>query len=317
MNRYIVYSLYSLILLCACNSNANEQQHPKNKSEAIQPFAHLLDSAQLINDLAYLSSPALEGRLVGTEGNKKARNYIAARFDSLKLQKPDTSWFQPFPARKEVTGVNVIGIIKGTTYPDQYYVVSAHYDHLGKKGNDIYAGTDDNASGSAALLAMAAYFTQHPPQHSIIFAAFDAEEGGLVGSKYFADHPVVDIKSIHLNINMDMVSRNDKNEIYASGTFHYPFLRKYIDSVQTKTSVTVSVGHDDASKGGSDDWTSQSDHYAFHLKSIPYIYFGVEDHPDYHHPTDTFEKVDKGFYYRVCNMIAETVLITDRQARLK
>ncbi|NML19726.1 M28 family peptidase [Pseudoflavitalea sp. G-6-1-2] len=317
MVRIIACTLCSLILLSSCNGNANQQQQPKNETAAVQTFAALLDSTQLIDDLAFLSSPALEGRLVGTEGNKKARNYIAARFDSLKLQKPDTSWFQPFPARQGKTGVNVIGMIKGTTYPDQYYVVSAHYDHLGKKGTDIYAGADDNASGSAALLAMAAYFTQHPPQHSIIFAAFDAEEGGLVGSKYFADHPAVDIKKILLNINMDMVSRNDKNEIYASGTFHYPFLQKYIDSIQTKTSVTVSTGHDDASKGASDDWTSQSDHYAFHLKNIPYIYFGVEDHPDYHHPSDTFEKVNKGFYYKVCNMIAETVLLTDRQVKLQ
>ncbi len=94
--------------------------------------------------------------------------------------------------------------------------------------------------------------------------------------------------NIIFNLNMDMVSRNDKNEIYASGTFHYPQLSKYIDSIRPLTKVTVSLGHDDASKGASDDWTTQSDHYPFHKKGIPYIYFGVEDHPDYHQPTDQF-----------------------------
>ena len=308
MNRSLVLILSSLILLSACKGNAQQQ--------ASSP-AVLLDSTQLIQDLQFLSSPALEGRLVGTEGNKQARNYIAARFDSLGLAKPDSGRFQQFPARNNATGVNVLGIIKGSQFPDQYYVISAHYDHLGKKGDKIYTGADDNASGTAALLAMAAWFKQHPPKHSIIFAAFDAEEGGLMGSKYFAGNPSVDIKKIVFNLNMDMVSRNDKNEIYASGTFHYPFLTKYIDSIRPLTKVQVSLGHDDVSKGAHDDWTSQSDHFSFHQKNIPFIYFGVEDHPDYHQPTDSFEKVNKSFYFQVCQMIGQTAVLIDRQEKLK
>jgi Zn-dependent M28 family amino/carboxypeptidase len=313
MNRLLVSMLSSLILASSCAGNS---QQAKPASQPL--YTHTkLDSAQLIADLQFLSSPALEGRLVGTEGNKVARNYIAARFDSLQLAMPDSGRFQSFPARNRATGVNVLGIIKGTVYPDQYVVISAHYDHLGKKGEKIYTGADDNASGSAALLAMAAWFKQYPPQHSIIFAAFDAEEGGLMGSKYFAEHPAAPIANIIFNLNMDMVSRNDKNEIYASGTFHYPQLSKYIDSIRPLTKVTVSLGHDDASKGASDDWTTQSDHYAFHQKGIPYIYFGVEDHPDYHQPTDSFEKVNKSFYYQVCNMIAATAVLIDGQQSLK
>lgn len=313
MNRFLVSILSGLVLVSSCAGNSQQtKQEPKPLYTTTQ-----VDSTQLINDLQYLSSPALEGRLVGTEGNKQARNYIAARFDSLQLAVPDSGRFQSFTARNNATGVNVLGIIKGSVYPDQYYVISAHYDHLGKRGDKIFTGADDNASGSAALLAMAAWFKQHPPQHSIIFAAFDAEEGGLLGSKYFADHPSVDIAKIIFNLNMDMVSRSDKNEIYASGTFHYPFLAKYIDSIRPLTKVNITLGHDDASKGASDDWTSQSDHFAFHQKHIPFIYFGVEDHPDYHQPTDSFEKVNKSFYYQVCNMIAATAVLIDGQKQLK
>ena len=313
MNRLLVSMLSSLILLNSCAGNG---QQTKPTPQPLYATVKL-DSAQLINDLQFLSSPALEGRLVGTEGNKQARNYIAARFDSLQLAAPDSGRFQSFPARNKATGVNVLGIIKGSQYPDQYYVLSAHYDHLGKKGDKIYTGADDNASGTAALLAMAAWFKLHPPKHSIIFAAFDAEEGGLMGSKYFAENPSVAISNIVFNLNMDMVSRNEKNEIYASGTFHYPFLSKYIDSIRPLTSVTVLLGHDDASKGASDDWTSQSDHFAFHKKNIPFVYFGVEDHPDYHQPTDSFEKINKGFYYQVSNMIAATAVLIDGQQQLK
>jgi hypothetical protein len=87
--------------------------------------------------------------------------------------------------------------------------------------------------------------------------------------------------------------------------------------VQLLTPVNIRFGHDDRSKGGSDDWTTQSDHYTFHLKKIPFVYFGVEDHADYHKPSDTFDKINKSFYYQVCTMIANTVLLLDRQEKIQ
>lgn len=295
-----------LILLAFCKNNTGQKQ----ANTTTTPFDRRLDSISLINDLAYISDSALEGREAGTAGNATARAFIVARFDSLGLNKPDTSFLQSFSRQSGISGTNVIGIISGTEFPDQYYVLSAHYDHLGKKNGRIYPGADDNASGTACLLAMARYFKQHPPRHSLIIAAFDAEEKGLVGSRYFADHPVVSLNKILLNVNMDMVSRNDHNEIYACGIYHYPFLKKYVDSAQKRTEVQIKFGHDNPTQG-SQDWTSQSDHYPFHLKHIPFLYFGVEDHQDYHQPGDTFTMINKSFYYQVCNMIAETVLELD------
>lgn len=307
MNRLMVFIICLILSAPQANSQVVEMPYTNVK----------LDSTKLLNDLAYISSPALEGRLVGTEGNKKAREYIAARFDSLKLDKPEAGRFQSFPARNNATGVNVIGMIKGSRFPDQYYVISAHYDHLGKKGDKIYTGADDNASGTAALLALAAHFKKKKPAHTLIFVAFDAEEGGLMGSRYFVDHSPVALSKIRFNLNMDMLSRSDKNEIYACGTFHYPVLSKYIRYVKGYADgIKVIAGHDDPSKGASDDWTSQSDHFPFHQKNIPFLYFGVEDHPDYHRPTDSFEKVNKGFYYQVCNMLASLMDNLDAQQKL-
>jgi Zn-dependent M28 family amino/carboxypeptidase len=110
---------------------------------------------------------------------------------------------------------------------------------------------------------------------------------------------------------MDMVSRNDSNEIYATGISHYPFLKKYVDSIQLLTPVRIRFGHD-GEKQGIHDWTSQSDHFPFHQNNIPYLYFGVEDHADYHRPGDTFDKVNKSFYYRVCTMITAVAALLDR-----
>lgn len=300
--------------LPACRQKANKNPEGGKKITAI---AHL-DSTALINDLAYLSSPALEGRETGTPGNALARIYISHLFDSLLLKQPDSGRFQPFPvgiSPANTTGQNILGIISGTAHPHQYFVISAHYDHLGKRGDTIYYGADDNASGSACLMALARYFVQHPPRYSLLFAAFDAEEKGLVGSRYFVNHMPVANTQVLLNINMDMVSRNDKNEIYASGTYHYPFLKQYIDSIRPMTPLTVSFGHD-MPGSGHDDWTQQSDHFPFHQIKIPYLYFGVEDHPDYHQPGDTFDKINKEFYYRVCEMIRQTILLLDKQDKL-
>lgn len=301
--------------LPACRQKANKNPEGGKRTAAI---AHL-DSSALVDDLAYLSSPELEGRETGTPGNALARIYISHLFDSLRLKQPDSGRFQPFPvgtSKTNITGQNIIGTIPGTAHPRQYYVISAHYDHLGKRGDTIFYGADDNASGTACLMALARYFAQHPPRHSFLFAAFDAEEKGLVGSRYFVNHLPVASSQVLLNINMDMVSRNDKNEIYASGTYHYPFLKQYIDSIRPTTPLTVSFGHDTPGTGH-DDWTQQSDHFPFHKARIPYLYFGVEDHPDYHQPTDTFDKVNKEFYYRVCEMIRQTILLLDKQDKLQ
>lgn len=320
-SRRILQAIITIILLAAaallligCPDKPEEKKQSREKVAS----AALLDSANLISRLASLTTREMAGRESATPGGLLAQQYVLRQFDSLKIEKAFDTYLQPFKLRSDTTriGNNVVGIIRGTRYPDSYIAVTAHYDHVGTRNGEIYYGADDNASGTAALLTIAQFFKKNPPQHSLLIVAFDAEEKGLLGSRYFVDHLPVPQSSIIMNINMDMVSRNDKNEIYACGIYHYPFLKKYVDSVQQITPVSIRFGHDDP-KTGSDDWTKQSDHYAFHLKKIPFLYFGVEDHPDYHRPTDTFDKIDKSFYYQVCGMIAKTIMVFDRQEKIE
>lgn len=307
--RSILFAV-GAVLLTACPETTGA-----GKKTAIVAPAKLLDSTRLIQHLAFLTSESTQGRESATPGNLLAQQYIARQFDSLQLE----NRLQPFTLRSDTTRTanNVITTIKGTLYPDSYIAITAHYDHLGVRNGAIYYGADDNASGTANLLALARYFKNNPPLHSLLLVAFDAEEKGLLGSRYFVDHSPVPLSSIIMNLNMDMISRNDNNEIFAVGTFHYPFLKKYVDSVQPLTNVSIRFGHDDPSKGGSNDWTSQSDHYPFHLKKIPFLYFGVEDHSDYHRASDTFDKINKSFYYQVCTMITNMVMVIDRQQKLQ
>ncbi|OQP51138.1 hypothetical protein A4H97_02335 [Niastella yeongjuensis] len=296
------------MVLTGCPPRSEIQKNKAGKRNVL----YNIDSTTLINHLAYLSSAAMAGREIATPGNQLAREHIVNVFDSLQISKLGDSYLQPFPfGHENQQGTNVVGVIKGSHDENHYLAITAHYDHLGVRNGNIFYGTDDNASGTSAMLTMMAYFKQHPPYRSLIFVAFDGEEKGLLGSKYFVAHSPVPLSDILLNVNMDMVSRNDSNEIYATGIFHNPSLKKYVDSIQPLTPVFIRYGHD-GQKTGADDWTNQSDHYPFYQNSIPYLYFGVEDHADYHRPSDTFDKVNKSFYYQVCTMITAVTALLDQ-----
>ncbi|PWN06063.1 M20/M25/M40 family metallo-hydrolase [Rhodohalobacter mucosus] len=274
-----------------------------------------VDEEQLISDLKFLSSDELEGRLTGTEGNRIAREFIEQRYDSLNLSMFGDSYqhlfnhVNPGSGDEFIDAVNLIGYAEGSANPDRYIVVTAHYDHLGMVDQEIYNGADDNASGTAALLAAARYFSQNQPQNSIIFLALDAEEQGLGGARWFVENPVVPLDSVVMNVNMDMISANFENEIFAAGTSHYPFLKPIIEGVAVNSEVNVEFGYD--SEDWPQDWTMSSDHGPFHEKGVPFIYFGVVDHPNYHQPTDTFENTNPDFFVDASEMIVRVVEALD------
>ena len=274
-----------------------------------------VDEEQLISDLKFLSSDELEGRLTGTNGNRIAREFIEQRFDSLNLSTFGDSYQHLFnhvnPRTNDefIDAVNLIGYAEGTENPNRYIVVTAHYDHLGMSEQEIYNGADDNASGTAALLSAARYFSQNQPENSIVFLALDAEEQGLGGARWFVENPVMPLDRIVMNVNMDMISANFENEIYAAGTSHYPFLEPVIEGVAVNSEVNVQFGYD--SEDWPQDWTMSSDHGPFHEKGIPFIYFGVVDHPNYHQPTDTFENTNPDFFVDASEMIVRVIEALD------
>jgi Zn-dependent M28 family amino/carboxypeptidase len=267
-----------------------------------------LDSARLIGDVFRLAHDSMAGRGVGTPENAKARAWLVSEFRRIGLEAVDGRYEHAFvrPPRRNSTdslrGANVLGSLRGRVTPGRVLVVSAHYDHVGTRNGDVYNGADDNASGTAAVLAMAAYFKVHPPAHTIIFALWDAEESGLQGARAFVGAPPVPLASIAANVNLDMVSRNDKGELFAAGATPWPRMRPVLDALVPQAAVTLRLGHD--SGGGQDDWTNQSDQGAFHAAGVPFVYFGVEDHPDYHKPTDDPERIQPGFYVRAARTIA-------------
>lgn len=284
------------LLLVGCKAKKKDAPLTSESLKESYTFA----TADILNHVAALSSDAFEGRETGTRGASKAKEYIIAEFERLGVQPLGNGFVQSFPMPKHpdiAKGENVLGFIKGTEKPNEYIVLSAHYDHEGIKNGQIYNGADDDASGISALFAFAQHFQKKPPKHSVILAAFDAEEKGLVGSFYFVKNPIVEKEQLKLNINMDMISRSDLKELYAVGPQHYPQLEPYVKNLEKVGNVTVKIGHK--------EWTHMSDHAGFHQANIPFVYFGVEDHKDYHKPTDDFENIHLDFYiYAVQTIIS-------------
>lgn len=270
---------------------------------------------QLLDDIRLLSSDSLQGRYTGSKGGEMARAYIIDRLQQIGVSAYVPNYrheFSFYSSKKQDTlvGQNILGLINGTE--EAIIVISAHYDHLGlDKNGQVFNGADDNASGVAALLYIAAYFAENEPNSNLLFAFFDGEEHGKRGAFAFINSVIADTFNIKLNINLDMISRNDKGELYASGTYHYPFLKPYIQQLAGNTTVKIMMGHDNP-KSKQQDWTQSSDHAAFHKVGIPYIYFGVEDHADYHKVTDDFDKIQVDFYTRAAETILKSVLIFDQ-----
>lgn len=280
-----------LCLFLVCNQGFTQSAEKTTKS------LELFNEKALLQNIKTLSSDAFEGRRTDTKGGAMARQFIINQFNShdvLPLKKTFEQTFSFNNRKKSYQGTNILGYIKGTETSDRYIVISAHYDHEGIKNGLIYNGADDDASGIAALISFAEYFKNNPPKHSVILAAFDAEELGLEGSKYFVNNSVIPLKSIMVNLNMDMISRSEKNELFAVGARYNETLTEVISNFKAPHSVTLRFGHDGADN--LENWTYSSDHSSFHNKEIPFLYFGVDDHEDYHTPNDDYENIQPEFY---------------------
>lgn len=269
-----------------------------------------------LDDVRILSADDMQGRAPGSSGSEKARAYILSRFAEIGLSPIGERFEQPFSYAKRdgssVQATNLIARIKGTEGGGKAMVVSAHYDHLGVRDGQIYNGADDNASGVAGLLAVAEAFKEKPPKHDVILAVVDAEEGGLRGAKAFVAAPPVPLASIALNVNFDMLSKNAKNELYAAGAAPFPYLKPILVKVAVTAPVTLKLGHDTDAQGKENNWTSQSDHYAFAEKGVPWVYFGVEDHAEYHKPTDDFATVPRDFFKRSVATVVQASLALEQ-----
>ncbi len=253
----------------------------------------------------FLASDELEGRCAGYPGNDKAAEYIADVFKNagLKPGGEGGTWFQKFKVGGKETR-NVVGLLeaKDPEFKGEYVVAGAHYDHVGtaetkdfgrlgsKKGEDtIWNGADDNGSGTTCLLALARVFGEGrlEPRRSIVFIAFSGEEAGLVGSRWYTQHPLGSIDGHVFMLNLDMVGRNPTRpmEIHGVGSAAGGVLRRAVERAVEASGLKAKINDEVKLVGG------DSDHSSFADKKVPYAFFFSGFHADYHRPSDHPEKL--------------------------
>lgn len=191
---------------------------------------------------------------------------------------------------------NVIMLLPGEdeALKNEYVIIGAHFDHLGMGGSSsrvrdtvaVHPGADDNASGVGSMIELAERFALTPGSHkrSLVFAAFSGEESGLLGSKYFADNPLIDLSTVNAMINLDMVGRlRDSSTLQTGGVGTADGLKDLVISLTDTNLVKLSF---------SAEGYGPSDHSSFYGKNIPVLFFSTGAHLDYHTPADTWEKIN-------------------------
>jgi Zn-dependent M28 family amino/carboxypeptidase len=277
---------------------------------------YAVNLAGAMADIQQLSDARMAGRKTGSDGAALAAEYISQRFHELGLTPFTQGYLQSFRYGSfDKTGINVVAHLRGCQYAQSYIVITAHYDHLGLEGRKIFHGADDNASGVAALLALATRLTEQCPAYSYIFLATDAEESGLYGSKAFVAAPTVPLNSIVLNLNLDMVSHADRRgRLYLTGAKRYPALIAKLNATYDKIRF---LSHSGPGKFGRDhrhyDWPNASDHGPFYRAGIPYLFFGGQDHAQYHTEEDQWQRIDTEFLNMALQAIWTTVLWLEQQ----
>lgn len=286
--------------------------------DALQAAAATITPGDMLDRIAFLASDELGGRGTPSPGLERAAEYLAAEFGRLGLDPAGDggTFVQRYPlpvgAGGDSAAPNVVAILRGgdPVLRDTYVVFSAHMDHIGHgpsdaTGDSIYNGADDDASGTAALVEVAEAFASLPeaPARSLLFLAVSGEERGLLGSRWFANHPPVPPDRLIADLNVDMISRNASDSIVLIGQ-EYSSLGPVVRSIA-----------DDRPELGlavlSDPWPEErfffrSDHYSFASQGIPAIFFFAGTHEDYHRPSDEVEKIDPEKAARVARLVFYT-----------
>ena len=294
--------------------------------ENAKRFAKTITEKDLKKHLYTYASDEFEGRNTGSEGQKKAVEYLKNFYieNDIKPGDPDKDYFQKMTLNisrgneGEVDSENVIAIIEGTEKPEEYLILTAHLDHvgygrtgsrlrksyIGEVKDRIHNGADDDGSGTVAMLEIAQAFKQASkkgkgPKRSIIFLHVTGEEKGLLGSAYYSDNPIYPLSNTVANLNLDMIGRidptrkGDKREyIYIIGSDHDSQDLHEISEQTNLQTVNLDLDYRYNAKDDPQRFYYRSDHYNFAKKGIPIIFYFSGTHEDYHLPSDTPDKIN-------------------------
>lgn len=332
MNKLYLFALGVLFVgFQQCKAPKNDANNEKD----VAHYSAVINAETLKEKLYELASDEFEGRDTGEPGQKKAAEYLKDFYKEHDIKSAiDTSYFQHIPSSyfddKFKDTENVIAMVKGSEFPEEYVVVSAHYDHLGvdDEGN-IYNGADDDGSGTTAVMEMAKAFKEaekdgNGPRRSVLFLHFTGEEKGLLGSKFYTENPVFSLDKTVANLNIDMIGRidddhqDDSDYVYVIGSNR---LSSELDSVLNKQNDAYTQMNLDYKYNAEDDpnrFYYRSDHYNFAKHDIPVVFFFNGVHEDYHKPGDTPDKIEYELMAKRAQLVFNTTWeVANRDEPLK
>ncbi|OFX80924.1 MAG: hypothetical protein CVU10_02580 [Bacteroidetes bacterium HGW-Bacteroidetes-5] len=281
------------LLLSSVISNA--------QSAELTKLTSTISSVKMQSQLSFLSNDLTKGRASGTPGNLIVSSFLREEFSRLgMIPFYSTTFTQSFTIpESSVIGRNIIGVIPSLYYTDQYILISAHYDHLGIIGGNIYNGADDNASGVTALLTIADLFSKmrelrQGPRKNIIFALFDAKESNLEGSNHFSKNLPVKSSKISHCLNIDQVGctfappgKSDNYLLYVADSKIRGDIRKRMDDVKRQYGMDIEIDHSFYnSPAFYEIFLRTSDQYNTTAAGIPSVMFTSGIHMHTYKPTD-------------------------------
>ena len=322
-------AVFSMALACKIQKN-------KPISEAnVEEYGSTITAAELKDHLYTFASDEFQGRDTGKPGQKKAANYLKDNYMKMEIASPlgGEDYFQDIPSsffnNKYNDSENVVAFIKGSEFPEEIVVISAHYDHVGmdSEGN-IYNGADDDGSGTVSILEIAEAFKEaqddgYQPRRSILFLHVTGEEKGLLGSDYYTKNPIFPLENTVTDLNTDMIGRIDPkhednpNYIYLIGSDKLSTqLHELSEEVNNKyTQFDLDYTYND--ENDPNRFYYRSDHYNFAKHNIPVIFYFNGTHADYHQPTDTPDKIEYDLMARRAQLIFYTAWeVANRDERL-
>jgi Zn-dependent M28 family amino/carboxypeptidase len=308
----MIKKIITLSLLTMVFTSCNAQKSKSKKYDSTN-YINTISTESLRTNLTYIASDETEGRETGSAGQKKAGQYMIDFYknNGVSFPKGAKDYYQPIPAaflnakynENLPDSENIWAYIEGSEKPNEIVVISAHYDHVGKKRGEIYNGADDDGSGTVALMEMAVAFQKaknegHGPKRSILILHVTGEEHGLHGSRFYSENPLFPIENTIADINIDMIGRRDtlhpktNNYVYVIGSDRLSSeLHTINEEVNAKyTQLELDYKYND--RKDPERIYFRSDHYNFAKKGIPAIFFFNGIHADYHQSSDTPDKIE-------------------------
>ncbi len=307
MKKIISYLLLA-VLLVNCSSNKTS-----NTTVDVQKYVNSITANELKAHLTIVASDEMEGRETGSQGQKKAGNYLISQYEKngVSFPKGAKDYYQPVPAaylNKEYNenlpdSENIWAFIEGSEHPEEVIVVSAHYDHIGINKGEIYNGADDDGSGTVGLLEIAQAFQiakneGRGPKRSVLILHVTGEEHGLHGSRFYSENPLFPLKNTVADVNIDMIGRRDdlhkntNNYIYLIGSDYLSTdLYKICEEVNKKY-VNISLDYKFNDRKDPNRFYYRSDHYNFAKNGIPSVFLFNGVHADYHQASDEVDKIE-------------------------